>query len=91
MKQLSYFLYTCDVCIMHKSLRLIRDLLLLYTPVSGGSKDSAGGGLQQERGGDAGDRDGEARRHWGSHPPLGRVWTTARDTCCPGGFRPLAH
>ena len=65
MKQLSYFLYTCDVCIMHKSLRLIRDLLLLYTPVSGGSKDSAGGGLQQERGGDAGDCDGEARRHWG--------------------------
>ena len=91
LKHIFHILYKCDVCIMHKSLWLVRYILLPHEPVSGGSKVSAGGGLQQEGGGDEGDCDGEERRDWGSGPPLGWLWTTARDTRCPGGLCPLAH
>ena len=74
-----------------KSVLLIRYLLLPHPPDSGGGEEGAGGGLQQEGGGDAGDCAGEAWRDWGSCTPLGRVWTTDRDTCCSCGLCSLAY
>ena len=75
----------------YKFLQLIRNFLLSHPPVPWRGQKGAGGRLQQERGGDARDRDGEERRDWGSSTPLGRVWTTAGNTCCPGWFCPLAY
>ena len=80
-----------DVCMLHKSLPLVRYLWLPHPPDSGGGEDRAGDRLQEAGGRDAGDRVGTAVWGGGSSSPLDRVRATTRNTRRPGGLRPLAH
>ena len=79
-------------CVLHKQIWLvIRYFLLPHTPDFGGGEDGAGGGLQQEGGRDAGDRDGGTQGGRSSRSPLGRVRSLAWNSRSSWGFRPLAH